>query len=343
VACCLSNPSWQFECSAANLDRHYSQYPFGFSYQADELDPNAQPDNTYQYADTQAQAQAHGQGYQDQQLAANYFLPLEHQQQHDAMAMQRHGVPHILPSQVTAPEPTYLDGSMAYPTQSNPSRQMSRSSSSQYDSPYAHAQALPGSRKRSRQESHAADYGTQDMQNQQSIHAALDGGYQFGPSTHQVQQQPGPPGWRIETRHQEAATSQPTSAHSSQSPVKERRDTHQYQHHHRLPDQSPPIKSPRRESSDLAHLDREGSHVNVVGTEGMPEPAAKPKGPKLKFTPEDDTLLVELKETTNLTWKQIADFFPGRSSGTLQVRYCTKLKAKTVDWSDDMVWDLSME
>lgn len=69
----------------------------------------------------------------------------------------------------------------------------------------------------------------------------------------------------------------------------------------------------------------------------MPEPAAKPKGPKLKFTPEDDALLVELKETKNLTWKQIADFFPGRSSGTLQVRYCTKLKAKTMVWTDDMV------
>lgn len=69
----------------------------------------------------------------------------------------------------------------------------------------------------------------------------------------------------------------------------------------------------------------------------MPEPAAKPKGPKLKFTPEDDGLLVELKETKNLTWKQIADFFPGRSSGTLQVRYCTKLKAKTMVWTDDMV------
>ena len=69
----------------------------------------------------------------------------------------------------------------------------------------------------------------------------------------------------------------------------------------------------------------------------MPEPAAKPKGPKLKFTPEDDALLVELKETKNLTWKQIADFFPGRSSGTLQVRYCTKLKAKTMVWTEDMV------
>ena len=76
---------------------------------------------------------------------------------------------------------------------------------------------------------------------------------------------------------------------------------------------------------------------SVVGQEGMPPPAPRPRGPKLKFTPEDDQLLVDLKEKKNLTWKQIADFFPGRSSGTLQVRYCTKLKAKTTVWTDEMV------
>ena len=76
---------------------------------------------------------------------------------------------------------------------------------------------------------------------------------------------------------------------------------------------------------------------SVVGQPGMPDPAPRPRGPKLKFTPEEDALLVELKENKNLTWKQIADFFPGRTSGTLQVRYCTKLKAKDVAWSDEMV------
>lgn len=69
----------------------------------------------------------------------------------------------------------------------------------------------------------------------------------------------------------------------------------------------------------------------------MPEPAPRPRGPKLKFTPEDDQLLIDLKENKSLTWKQIADFFPGRSSGTLQVRYCTKLKAKTTQWTDETV------
>ena len=76
---------------------------------------------------------------------------------------------------------------------------------------------------------------------------------------------------------------------------------------------------------------------SVVGQEGMPDPAPRPKGPKLKFTHEEDTLLVDLKENKNLTWKQIAEFFPGRTSGTLQVRYCTKLKAKTTVWTDESV------
>jgi hypothetical protein len=76
---------------------------------------------------------------------------------------------------------------------------------------------------------------------------------------------------------------------------------------------------------------------SVVGQEGMPEPAPRPRVAKLKFTPDEDALLVDLKEQKNLTWKQIADFFPGRTSGTLQVRYCTKLKVKETTWTEEMV------
>jgi hypothetical protein len=68
---------------------------------------------------------------------------------------------------------------------------------------------------------------------------------------------------------------------------------------------------------------------SVIGQPGMPEPAANPKGSKLKFKPEEDALLFELKETKKLTWKQIREFFPGRSPGTLQVRYFTILKKET--------------
>lgn len=83
--------------------------------------------------------------------------------------------------------------------------------------------------------------------------------------------------------------------------------------------------------------DGSGGAPSVVGQAGMPDPAPRPRGPKLKFTSEDDQLLIDLKENKSLTWKQIADFFPGRSSGTLQVRYCTKLKAKTTQWTDETV------
>jgi hypothetical protein len=107
-------------------------------------------------------------------------------------------------------------------------------------------------------------------------------------------------------------------------------------HHHRLPNQPPPSKM-RRVGYDSPPPPQHHGPPSVVGQEGMPPPAPRPRGPKLKFTPEDDQLLVDLKEKKNLTWKQIADFFPGRSSGTLQVRYCTKLKAKTTVWTDDMV------
>lgn len=108
-------------------------------------------------------------------------------------------------------------------------------------------------------------------------------------------------------------------------------------HHHRLPDQGPPTKMMRRDTGDGGLSSGGGGAPSVVGQVGMPSPAPRPRGPKLKFTPEDDQLLIDLKENKNLTWKQIADFFPGRSSGTLQVRYCTKLKAKTTQWTDETV------
>lgn len=132
--------------------------------------------------------------------------------------------------------------------------------------------------------------------------------------------------------HGDYSTSHPSSGHELSSPIS--LPIPQHHHHHRLPPQallhtglglgstSPPMP---------------GVPPSVVGQPGMPEPAPRPRGPKLKFTPEEDALLVDLKEDKNLTWKQIADFFPGRTSGTLQVRYCTKLKAKDVVWTDEMV------
>lgn len=113
--------------------------------------------------------------------------------------------------------------------------------------------------------------------------------------------------------------------------------TIQAYHTHPLPNQGHQSKIPRlSEDESIAGP----SAPSVVGMEGMPSPAPRPRGPKLKFTPEDDALLVDLKEIKSLTWKQIADFFPGRSSGTLQVRYCTKLKAKSTQWTEETVQKL---
>ena len=109
-------------------------------------------------------------------------------------------------------------------------------------------------------------------------------------------------------------------------------------HSHPLPNQGHQSKIPRiGEQGESSMLGATGGAPSVVGMDGMPAPAPRPRGPKLKFTPEDDQLLVDLKENKSLTWKQIAEFFPGRSSGTLQVRYCTKLKAKTTQWTEETV------
>ncbi|KAK2732809.1 hypothetical protein FQN57_002475 [Myotisia sp. PD_48] len=111
---------------------------------------------------------------------------------------------------------------------------------------------------------------------------------------------------------------------------------HQQHHHHRLPSQAA-LAAVQGGDGELTSPGGAAGSQSVVGQPGMPDPAPRPRGPKLKFTPEDDRLLVELKENRNLTWKQIAEFFPGRTSGTLQVRYCTKLRAKATVWTDEAV------
>lgn len=82
------------------------------------------------------------------------------------------------------------------------------------------------------------------------------------------------------------------------------------------------------------------AHVSLVGQPGMPEPVQRPAVAKAKFTGQDDDLLRILKEQKKLSWRQIADFFPGRSSGTLQVRYCTKLRKKEAIWDEDSLYRL---
>lgn len=121
--------------------------------------------------------------------------------------------------------------------------------------------------------------------------------------------------------------------------------TRSFYHHHYLTKQYALSTSNWTGHDTSSHGHEENPTLSVVGNPGMPKPAARPAGPNLRFTPENDALLVDLKEAKDLSWKQIADFFPGRSSGTLQVRYCTKLKAKEISWTEPLVspWSLNSD
>lgn len=131
--------------------------------------------------------------------------------------------------------------------------------------------------------------------------------------------------------HSDSST--PHRTYALPPPIHHQQQQHHH-HHHRLPQALHPLPQP---GDNINSPPMSSGLPSVVGQAGMPDPAPRPRGPKLKFTPEEDSLLVELKENKNLTWKQISDFFPGRTSGTLQVRYCTKLKAKDTVWTDEMV------
>ncbi|KAI2676872.1 hypothetical protein LCP963914a_8167 [Penicillium roqueforti] len=72
---------------------------------------------------------------------------------------------------------------------------------------------------------------------------------------------------------------------------------------------------------------------NKIGSQHSKQPpqkgsrAGKTTRPT-RILSKDDQLLIELKEERSLPWKRIAEYFPGRSEGSLQVRYCTRLKGR---------------
>ncbi|KAI9717602.1 MAG: hypothetical protein M1828_007163 [Chrysothrix sp. TS-e1954] len=88
-------------------------------------------------------------------------------------------------------------------------------------------------------------------------------------------------------------------------------------HQHALPGMA---ASPEQYSIGHAPvMHRAESHEVLVGKEGYPGPI-ETKGLKSRFTAEEDRLLRVLKEwEPKMSWKQIADFFPNRRSGTLQL------------------------
>ncbi|KFY28252.1 hypothetical protein V491_00550 [Pseudogymnoascus sp. VKM F-3775] len=56
------------------------------------------------------------------------------------------------------------------------------------------------------------------------------------------------------------------------------------------------------------------------------------------YSAADDDLLIRLKEDDKLPWDEIAKSFPGRTKGTLQVRYSTKLKNCSQTSNFEMMW-----
>ncbi|KAK4504542.1 hypothetical protein PRZ48_005458 [Zasmidium cellare] len=345
----LSGALWQPPSSVPTVARPYQEFSFDFE------GGHTQDPDTNNAAVTQVTSAGYqqmlSQAYHQQPVTA--YLPPQQQPQ-PAQEYTQYGISSVLPSQMSAPEPNYsVDQTQLLATQKP--RQMSHvtSVSSHYGSPYqspgtvayqAH-QSASQSRKRSFQED-TTSY-TYDYPGLQQLQSHAGGGQvpvELTPHGHHAQLQPGAalqyqpyPSQRPSPQHSHSGQSSSVHSHSLQY----QQQAAQQHHHHRLPNQQPPNKMQRTVGSFDATLSPtdEDDHgpPSVVGQPGMPAPAPRPKGPKLKFTPDDDALLVELKETKNLTWKQIADFFPGRSSGTLQVRYCTKLKAKTTVWTDDMI------
>ena len=57
--------------------------------------------------------------------------------------------------------------------------------------------------------------------------------------------------------------------------------------------------------------------------ENAPSQSKRPR-----FTEEEDAKLVDLKERRGWSWEDIQCSFPGRSTGSLQVRHSTKLKER---------------
>ena len=58
--------------------------------------------------------------------------------------------------------------------------------------------------------------------------------------------------------------------------------------------------------------------------------ATQSRNKRPRFTADEDAKLVDLKEGRGWSWEDIQREFPGRSTGSLQVRYSTRLKEKTM-------------
>ena len=80
-----------------------------------------------------------------------------------------------------------------------------------------------------------------------------------------------------------------------------------------VPESSPPGPNCRPADRDQSML--AGSSATISGKSRL-------------YTSDENACLVRLKEREGLSWAEIAEYFPGRSSLSLQVHYSTKLRQK---------------
>jgi hypothetical protein len=305
--------------SVATMSRPYQDYNFAYASQGLSQQPDSVTVSSAEYGQLTT-----AQGYQHQAPAAYIQSP-----EQTTQAYQPHGMAAVLPSQLPASEAAYT---VDQAHMMSMSRRVSHAGQV-YGSPHENIQSQIVYQQQQQQQ--------QQPQQHSSARKRSHAEYAHDANYPEMQRMHGPVVSRsVQVPVDMVSHAMPAHAYgysSDLSPVHSPTGQSMSHHHHRLPNQPLPSKFHRTGYGEEFYVADDHGPPSVVGQPGMPEPAAKPKGPKLKFTPEDDALLVELKETKNLTWKQIADFFPGRSSGTLQVRYCTKLKAKTMVWTDNMV------
>ena len=312
VASCLSVEPWQPISISATLTRQYQDYTFQFACQAQVhqeggdtqligcecqqlLTQRFQPPNL----DIQAQAQPHRQVYQQSSIG-----PLPPSQMFGTELSYGQYQPQILPSQ----------------TQQQMVQVLSSRYGSTNESPEMHRYQQTAGLWRKR--SHLEDF-AYDSPCLQQLQAHVDSGgtpISFEPITHNPNVQSQPSAFSSQVLYQRPSPQYTRSGQALHTLLIQL----QHYHHHKLPSQGRG-KVQRTGHGEAPSAAEEHCSLSTVAQLGMPAPAARPNGPKLRFTSDDDALLINLKETDNLTWRQIADFFPSRSSGTLQVRYCTKL------------------
>lgn len=66
----------------------------------------------------------------------------------------------------------------------------------------------------------------------------------------------------------------------------------------------------------------------------LDRPTSPSTAGRSRFLPEEDDLLIDLKERRNLPWGRIVNHFPGRTKNSLQVRYSTRLKDRNLGVRD---------